>query len=165
MKKYEIINPSDKCFIYAEDVRLAKIACIFLGQGWYGLLDENGEQVLGVFETFGSAIGIEEAKVGSFIAENMKALAEVFRSFEYADEQTSLNNIGERAKNYAVQLEKKMEETPKAERCCETCKHEKRPGKPCEAEEYDCMDCDWDECICTRCRDGSKWERREENAV
>ena len=106
MNKYEIINPSDKCFIYAEDVRLAKIACILLGQGWYGLLDENGEQVMGVFETFGSALEMEESKCGQFVAENKKALAEVFRSFEYADERTSLNNIGERAKNYAVQLEK-----------------------------------------------------------
>ena len=106
MSKYEIINPSDKCFIYAEDVRLAKIACILLGQGFYGLMDENGEQVMGIFETFGSAIEMEEAKVGEFIAENKKELAEVFRSFEYAGERTSLNNIGERAKNYAIQLEK-----------------------------------------------------------
>ena len=106
MKKYEIVNPSDKCFIYAEDVRLAKIACILLGQGWYGLLDENGEQVMGVLETLGSAIEIEEAKVGNFIAEHKNELAKVFRSFEYAGEQTSLNNIGDRAKNYAIQLER-----------------------------------------------------------
>lgn len=109
MKKYEIINPSDKCFIYAEDVRLAKIVCILLGQGWYGLKDENGEQVMGVFETFGSALEIEEAKAGQFIAEHKKELAKVFRSFEYAGERTSLNNIGERAENYAIQLERLKE--------------------------------------------------------
>lgn len=106
MKKYEIINPSDKCFIYAEDVRLAKTACILLGQGWYGLQDENGEQVMGILETFGSALEIEEAKVGQFIAEHKKELAKVFRSFEYADRRTSLNNIADRARNYAIQLER-----------------------------------------------------------
>ena len=106
MNKYEIINPSDKCFIYAEDVRLAKIAGILLGQGFYGLKDQNGQRVLGVFETFGEALEMEESKVGQFIAEHKNELAKVFRSFEYAGERTSLNNIGERAENYAVQLEK-----------------------------------------------------------
>lgn len=51
-------------------------------------------------------------------------------------------------------------ETEEVEICCETCKHEHRPGKPCETADYDCMDCDWEECICTQCHSGSKWERR-----
>ena len=61
--KYEIINPSDKCFITAHDERLAKIACAVLGQGWYGPLrppprqpGAGGEGVEGALErinTFG----------------------------------------------------------------------------------------------------------------
>lgn len=40
--KYEIINPSDKCFITSDDERLAEIVCVMLGNGSYGLKDENG---------------------------------------------------------------------------------------------------------------------------
>ena len=47
-----------------------------------------------------------------------------------------------------------------AQKDCPTCKHENMPGKPCEAMDYDCLDCDWEECICTRCHQGSKWEWR-----
>ena len=41
---------------------------------------------------------------------------------------------------------------------CATCKHVHISGKPCEAEEYDCMACDWVECICKHCYDHDKWE-------
>lgn len=68
------------------------------------------------------------------------------------------------ANECAAYLNRKQpeEEKPETElRCCETCKHEIMPGRPCEkAEEYDCLACNWEECICTGCHDGSKWERR-----
>ena len=48
--KYEIINPSDKCFITSDDERLAEIVCVMLGNGSYGLKDENGNTVLCVLE-------------------------------------------------------------------------------------------------------------------
>ena len=105
MAKYEIINPSDKCFIYAEDVRLAKIACKLLS-GFYGLVDENGEAVIGVFDGLDTSLGMNLAEAKHLIDCNRKALAQVFRSFEYEGERTSLNNIVEKAEKLAAVLEK-----------------------------------------------------------
>lgn len=105
MSKYEIINPSDKCFIYADDVRLAKIACLYLGNGFYGLRDENGEAIMHPFDDVETATEMKESEIKTFIDDNKIALAKVFRSFEYEGERTSLNNIGKTAEQYAVALE------------------------------------------------------------
>lgn len=105
MSKYEIINPSDECFIYADDVRLAKIACAYLGGGFYGLRDENGESIMHPFEDIENATEMKVSEIKTFIDNNKMALAKVFRSFEYEGERTSLNNIGAKAEQYAVALE------------------------------------------------------------
>lgn len=108
MKKYEIINPSDACYIHSDDVRVAKYCCLFLGNGWYGLRDcESGETVFGV-QIFGFSKNDAVRELGEDIREfcqhNKKAIIECFKSFEYAEERTSLNNIGERAAHYAEVL-------------------------------------------------------------
>lgn len=105
MSKYEIINPSDECFIYADDVRLAKIACAYLGSGYYGLRDENGEAIMHPFEDIETATEMKESEIKKFIDDNKIALAKVFRSFEYKGERTSLNNIGARAEQIAEAME------------------------------------------------------------
>ena len=98
--KYEIINPSDQCYIYAEDVRLAQIAGLYLGNGMYGLSNENGEMALHIFEG-SEVLNMNDDEISKFITENSSALAAVFESFEYARERTSLNNIGEKAERFA----------------------------------------------------------------
>ena len=91
--KYEIINPSDKCFITSDDERLAEIVCVMLGNGSYGLKDENGNTVLCVLEP----LDISEEEVLYIFKEKREELAKVFLSFEYADKRTSLNNIQEKS--------------------------------------------------------------------
>lgn len=108
--KYEIINPSDKCYIYAEDVRLAKVACALLGGGWYGLKDEQGEAVMNVFEAIDESIGVPVDQLKEFTNGHAAELAVVFRSFEYAGERTSLNHIGKKAESYAVAFERIAEQ-------------------------------------------------------
>ena len=91
--RYEIINPSDKCYIYAEDVRIARIVCVLLGNGMYGLVDEQGNVVMHVFEE----LDIPQEKISDFVNQYAAEIASVLESFEYEGERTSLNNIGRRA--------------------------------------------------------------------
>lgn len=104
MKKYEIINPSDKCFIYADDERLAKIACVVLGRGWYGLENENGETVINIMESLNDALGMTDEEIKKLMDENIIELSKVFLSIEYAYERTSLNNIEELSKSIGKKL-------------------------------------------------------------
>lgn len=109
LKKYEIINPSDECYIYSDDVRFSQIACYYLGNGFYGLKSESGELVLPIFKPITDVLNMNEIEFKQFIHDNKKELIKVFRSFEYADERTSLNNIGEKAEKIAEMLEKETE--------------------------------------------------------
>ena len=45
---YEIINPSDTVTIEADDVDVARAACLAIGGGKYGLEDEQGDQAMPV---------------------------------------------------------------------------------------------------------------------
>jgi hypothetical protein len=106
--KYEIINPSDKCYISSENEKVAKFCCLLLGDGRYGLKNaETGETVFSIY-----LFGISEDEVNNqfgepleqFLEHNKKQIADCFNTFEYAGERTSLNNIGERAKLYHNRL-------------------------------------------------------------
>lgn len=104
--RYEIINPSDKCYIYADDVQLAKVACALLGSGWYGLKDEDDEPVMHILESLDDALGMSEQELLLFIDNNKKELVKVLRSFEYESERTSMTDIGARAAMFANALDK-----------------------------------------------------------
>ena len=107
--KYEIINPSDKCFITAHDERLAKIACAVLGQGWYGLRYQDGDTVMYPLQPLDEALGVGEDEIKEIIDRNRGTLADVFSSFEYEGERTSLNDIGATATAYAKALRKEAQ--------------------------------------------------------
>lgn len=107
--RYEIINPSDKCYIHADDVRLAKLAGIYLGKGMYGLEDESGKPVLHIFQG-DEALGMSDSEIKDFIQSRWEDLAKVFESFEYAGERTSLNNIGALAEGYAKACRNKIKD-------------------------------------------------------
>lgn len=101
--KYEIINPSDKCYISSENERVAKYSCLLIGNGKYGLKKaETQESVLSIY-LFGISDEEALAEFGEpfeeFFEHYKKEIAECINTFEYAGERTSLNNIGLTAKH------------------------------------------------------------------
>jgi hypothetical protein len=90
---YEIINPSDAVTIEADDTVLASIAIIVLGNGQYGLYDEDGRTVLGIFalSTPEKLIewlrdnGVEDTKMDEFYAKNGEEIATILESVVYGD--------------------------------------------------------------------------------
>lgn len=107
--KYEIINPSDMCFIESEDELIAITACLTIGNGAYGLKNSSGETVCPIL-SFGGADEFLEKKFGGaasyqkYFDENLLKIAVTLETFSYPSERTSLNNIGERAKMLAVKF-------------------------------------------------------------
>lgn len=100
--KYEIINPSDKCFISSDNERVAKFCCLLLGNGMYGLKNaQTGEDVFGIhLFNFSEEEIIEEfgEPLQEFLYHYKVLIADCFLSFAYESERTSVNNIGEAAK-------------------------------------------------------------------
>lgn len=108
--RYEIINPSDKCYITAEDPVLAKIACCVLGGGWYGLKAETGETIIHPLESLEENTGMRTEELTAYLNEHTLEIVRVYRSFEYGSaERTSMNDIGGLAERLADALENKKE--------------------------------------------------------
>ena len=111
--KYEIINPSDKCYISSENERVAKFSCLLIGKGKYGLKNaETGERVLSIYLFGISKEGILQEfgePLNEFFENNKKEIAECFKSFEYAGERTSLNNIGFVANHFYNAIMKQLD--------------------------------------------------------
>lgn len=114
--KYEICNPSDACYLEADDSKVAAACILFLGNGQYPTKNaDTGESIAGSFFLFGGdieqtwkhfhGIGLDEFMS---IRENKEKLAACFESFKYKCERTSMNNIGERAKQHAIALRNKL---------------------------------------------------------
>lgn len=106
--KYEIINPSDKCYITSDNEKVACFCNLLLGDGMYGLQREDGTSADGI-HLFGyseEALNADyEGNFEKFSKDHAKEIAECFNSFEYAGERTSLNNIGARAECFAKKFE------------------------------------------------------------
>jgi hypothetical protein len=114
-KKYEIGNPSDKCFIYG-DIETQKEALFavvaILGSGSYFLVEiETNKSVFGGF-LFGGFEEFWENEFGRCFSESItdreliRHAAEIFESFEYARDRSSMNDIGARAKANAESFRK-----------------------------------------------------------
>lgn len=97
--KYEIINPSDKVYITAEDDLIAKIVCYYLGNGTYMLKNDKGELLTGFLDP---NIDIEDEELEKYIVSHVNDIAEAFDSLTYEGERTSMNNIGKSAYTYAA---------------------------------------------------------------
>lgn len=104
--KYEIINPSDKCFVTSEVPFAAAITCMLLGNGWYGLYDENGDRFIQPMVPIEKQLRISKQEIPELIEKHRTDIYNCLRSFEYAGEPTSCNDIGARAKAHADALEK-----------------------------------------------------------
>lgn len=110
-KKYEIVNPSDKCFLTAPTLLVAALAVALLGDGKYGLKDhETGETAVPLF-IFGGHDEWFQSQFGSTFEQLLDTfthpdaamlLAAALQSVEYAGERGSLNNIKARADQLAM---------------------------------------------------------------
>ena len=105
--KYEIINPSDECYIESENETVACFCTLILGKGKYALHNDNDEAILPVVlgyvdEWVKNHIG----DVEKFISEHIDEIIQCLRSVEYARERTSMNNIRGLAFAYADSIEK-----------------------------------------------------------
>ena len=103
--KYEIINPSDKCFLESDNEKAAVAGCLLLGLSKNAPKDGNDEQVCPLLlfesesflrETYG---GTKE--LSAYLDEECKAISEVAGSFHYDSKRSSMNNIGAEAKRIA----------------------------------------------------------------
>lgn len=108
--KYEIINPSDKCYITSDEPFAAMISCMLIGCGWYGLKDEEGTVVLPPFVPVEKMLNISGDELKGKVENNRIKIYECLRSFEYDSTPTSCNNIGSAAKYHADMLEKLLRE-------------------------------------------------------
>lgn len=110
---YEIGNPSDQCFVEADDKMIAAACILFLGNGQYFCTEfPSGTSIPGTFFAMGGSpevtwerefgIGFEEfiSRIGTRV--KMKAC---FASFRYKTERSSMNNIGLRAQKFAATIE------------------------------------------------------------
>lgn len=109
--KFEIINPSDKCFMIAEDLMVAAIAVSLLSEGKYALegVDNDKEVPLFLFgghdEWFKNQfdLSFEEAML-VVVSEKKPQLISALESIEYESERGSLNNIQQRGIDFAVMV-------------------------------------------------------------
>ena len=88
---YEILNPSDAVTIEAEDSLLASVVVIILGEGAYGLYDEDDRAVVPIFRfsdpekliRWLSDNGITAEKMDEFYAKNGEEMATILESVVY----------------------------------------------------------------------------------
>lgn len=133
---YEIINPSDTVTFEADDVRIAMLACGFVGDGRLGLRDEKGEDAgMPFFLAGGCAEWLEAQGIMPMArtAEGSAKLADALDSFICCsvanrkairaavgndpaamarfneEKRSSLNNICGRARKLAAAVRKSVE--------------------------------------------------------
>lgn len=88
---YEIANPCDAVTIEAEDSVLAAVAVVVLGNGTYGLYDEDERVVLPIFllekpeklVAWLTEHGIDSNKMDDFYAKNGEEVAKILESVVY----------------------------------------------------------------------------------
>ena len=88
---YEIINPSDECTIEASNEVLACCAVIVIGEGAYGLYDENGKAAMPIFLMSDAQRlidwleknGVDPNKMDEFYAQNGVEMATILESIAY----------------------------------------------------------------------------------
>ena len=103
MHEYEISNPSDECYVSSDEDIIASAAITLLGNGAYPCSNKEGRS-LPSFCLFGGdcdkayneVFGVTFDAFMS-VPENLIKVAECLKTFRYARERTSMNNIGRSA--------------------------------------------------------------------
>jgi hypothetical protein len=108
--KYELINPSDPIFFEAPNLKIATLACLYVGNGSYGAKPEDGSEEVPLL-IFGWRKWWAEKYDTDPMAEateNAVEIAKALRSFHIQDgrERSSLNDICARAHADADSIEK-----------------------------------------------------------
>jgi hypothetical protein len=113
MSEYEISNPSDECYVSADEDIVASAAITLLGNGAYPCKSKDGRSLPSLFIfggdvdlTYKDRFGISFSDYLS-VPENLIKAAECLEKFRYARERTSMNNIGKAAAALAVNLRKR----------------------------------------------------------
>ncbi|MFH1422721.1 MAG: hypothetical protein ABIH42_08440 [Planctomycetota bacterium] len=106
--KFEIINPSDRCFVEGDDFKTVCIAVIVLGDGKYGLRQVDGDlhmpPVIFAHGWFKDTFNQTEAEAISQI--EPLSLLPIFKTVKLAGERSSLNDIAGLAEEYVKMLER-----------------------------------------------------------
>jgi len=107
MPKYEIINPSDKAFIEGDDFKALCIATIFLGDGFYGLQEENGDQHMPpvAFSKNWYELQFGETFKESLTKLDPTVMCTIFKTVRLEGERSSLTDIVGRAEFLASRFE------------------------------------------------------------
>jgi len=118
--KYEIINPSDECFLSSDDPKVVAACIGIVGGGAYGCKGEDGSSLPTMF-LFGGDVNVTwKDYFGVTFDEFMKTenvyglMADCFDTFYYPSERSSLNNIGAACKSMGEQCRKIAESKVKA---------------------------------------------------
>lgn len=110
MRRFEIVNPSDECYIYSDDPIIAAAAVCVVGEGAYGMNEKGGERFEMPIFLFGGSEEWFKEKTGAgfdvYLKNNHLKISDCLKTFEYPKERTSLNNIGARASAWAKILTK-----------------------------------------------------------
>lgn len=116
--KFEIINPSDYCTMYAPDLEVAAVAVSFLGHGKYALegLDDAAGQGVPVFlsgghdEWFSSKFGTNfYDTVDRVLNQRNEDLANALESVALRYARSSMTDIAGRARSLAQAVRQKAE--------------------------------------------------------
>lgn len=107
--RYEISNPHDECFVFAETDDIAIASVLLLGTGRYGLCDSNGKTILPVLVFGGGQEWIAERfdDFSGYVTQNVSDICKCLRSLSYANERTSLTDMKQQALDVAECLENK----------------------------------------------------------
>ena len=105
----EILNPSDAVTIETDNIVPAGIAIMIVGDGWYGLENEEGEQVVPITVLGSSEAWLKEHGVDNieeYIKENRLKMAEILESVLYghAEDRALFNAAIEKMSKEDAQL-------------------------------------------------------------
>lgn len=117
--RYEIGNPSDKCFIHADEAIVATATICIIGRGYYFTKDENGESFPSCTLLSGDLNDSWREKFNITLKDffdkpgTIQKIVNCLKTFEYAGERTSTNNIGKSCLDIQEQLEELLKNREK----------------------------------------------------
>jgi hypothetical protein len=103
--KYEIVNPSDQCFLSSDDPKVVAACVAIMSEGAYGCKGEDGSSLPTMFIFGGDVNATWKDYFGITFDEFMKTdnvyglMADCFDTFYYSSERSSLNDIGAACKS------------------------------------------------------------------
>ena len=115
--EFEIGNPSDKCFVSADEDIVVSAAVTLLGRGQYFVQAGDDRKFPTFFALGGDPdVAYKEAYGITFSDffkqnDNLVKVADCLASFRYAGERSSMNNIGAEAAALTETLRKRAAQT------------------------------------------------------